>query len=297
MNVHHLELFYYVAKHGGISAAARRMPYGIQQPAVSGQMGKLEEEVGAKLFERTPFRLTKAGERLLAHVGPFFENLDTLAAQLREDAEPELWIGASEFMLRDHIPAVMKRLGARHANVRLGLRAGPPAQLEIWLREGEIDVAIGPLGARPPARLRQLELARVPLVLLVGCGTEVRTADELWARKKVTTPLIGLPAETNLMRSFQRELKRRGVSWPQKIEAPSMELVASYAANGDGIGVSFAEPALSRRRRLRVLPLAGFPPLTMGLLLRREPSALVQALVEEAAAYARGIWPGWTTSA
>jgi hypothetical protein len=28
MNIHHLELFYYVAKHGGISDAIRHMPYG-----------------------------------------------------------------------------------------------------------------------------------------------------------------------------------------------------------------------------------------------------------------------------
>ena len=37
MNIHHLELFYYVARHGGISEAVRNMPYGIQQPAISGQ--------------------------------------------------------------------------------------------------------------------------------------------------------------------------------------------------------------------------------------------------------------------
>src|SRR3982750_3662283 len=88
MNVHHLELFYYVAKHGGISAAVRRIPYGIQQPAVSGQMGKLEEEVGVKLFERSPFRLTIPGQKLFAHVQPFFENLGPLAAQLREVTKP-----------------------------------------------------------------------------------------------------------------------------------------------------------------------------------------------------------------
>ena len=45
MNIHHLELFYYIAKHGGI-AAVRNMPYGIQQPAVSGQIAKLEEALG-----------------------------------------------------------------------------------------------------------------------------------------------------------------------------------------------------------------------------------------------------------
>ena len=32
MNIHHLELFYYVARHGGISEAVRKMPYGIQHP-------------------------------------------------------------------------------------------------------------------------------------------------------------------------------------------------------------------------------------------------------------------------
>jgi len=42
MNIHHLELFYFVAKHGGIAGAVRNIPYGIQQPAVSGQIAKLE---------------------------------------------------------------------------------------------------------------------------------------------------------------------------------------------------------------------------------------------------------------
>ena len=51
MNIHHLELFYFVAKHGGIAAAVRNIPYGIQQPAVSGQIAKLEESPGTKLFQ------------------------------------------------------------------------------------------------------------------------------------------------------------------------------------------------------------------------------------------------------
>ena len=54
-NVHHLELFFYVAKFGGITPAVRKMPYGIQQPAVSGQMLQLERSLGVKLFNRRPF--------------------------------------------------------------------------------------------------------------------------------------------------------------------------------------------------------------------------------------------------
>ena len=50
MNVHHLELFYYVARHGGIMPAVRNIPYGIQQPAVSSQIAQLEEFLGVTLF-------------------------------------------------------------------------------------------------------------------------------------------------------------------------------------------------------------------------------------------------------
>jgi hypothetical protein len=52
MNIYHLELFYFVAKHGGIAAAVRNVPYGIQQPATSGQIARLEESLGTKAFQR-----------------------------------------------------------------------------------------------------------------------------------------------------------------------------------------------------------------------------------------------------
>ena len=59
MNIHHLELFYYVARHGGIVPAVRNMPYGIQQPAVSGQIdfAHLQKSFGfgaGRFMERKP---------------------------------------------------------------------------------------------------------------------------------------------------------------------------------------------------------------------------------------------------
>lgn len=68
MNVHHLELFYYVAKHGGIMPAVRNIPYGIQQPAVSAQVAQLEEFLGVTLFQRRPFALTPAGEKRIGNL-------------------------------------------------------------------------------------------------------------------------------------------------------------------------------------------------------------------------------------
>ena len=56
MNIHHLELFYYVARHGGITEAVRNIPYGIQQPAVSGQVAQLEEYLGVTLVPAAAVR-------------------------------------------------------------------------------------------------------------------------------------------------------------------------------------------------------------------------------------------------
>src|SRR5947207_444911 len=123
MNVHHLELFYYVARHGGISPAVRHMPYVIQQPAVSAPMRTLEEDIGTKLFERTPFRLTPAGEKLFSHAEPFFSNLTAVAQRLQQKALPHLRVGASDVVLRTHFPVVLERLRHHHPKVRLALRS------------------------------------------------------------------------------------------------------------------------------------------------------------------------------
>ena len=79
MNVHHLELFYYVARHGGIMPAVRNIPYGIQQPAVSAQVRQLEQELNTSLFERlgTKIALTAAGRIYADHAEQNPEWLET----------------------------------------------------------------------------------------------------------------------------------------------------------------------------------------------------------------------------
>jgi DNA-binding transcriptional LysR family regulator len=296
MNVHHLELFYYVARHGGISAAVRHIPYGIQQPAVSGQMRALEESAGVKLFERSPFKLTPAGERLFAHVQPFIENLGSVVGELRAEQEPELRIGGAELVLRDHVPIVMQRLRAAHPRIRLSLHSGFQAQVEDWLRDGRIDVAITAIGPKAPLRLRQLPLVRIPLVLQVHRSSPWKSVDELLAGKRITEPLVGQPAVTAIMQSFQRDLKRRGVRWPQAVEATSVELITRYVANGEGCGVNLGISSIIRHREIRALPLDGFSPMTMGVLWRGELSALLRSVVGEVQRYSHERFPEWAVS-
>src|SRR5256885_6672116 len=108
MNIHHLELFYYVARHGGIMEAVRNIPYGIQQPAVSGQVAQLEEFLGVTLFHRRPFALTPPGEKLYKYISPFFGNLEAIASDLQGGKAHQIRIGAATVILRDHLPALFQ---------------------------------------------------------------------------------------------------------------------------------------------------------------------------------------------
>src|SRR5215470_1545307 len=103
MNIHHLELFYYVARFGGITEAVRNIPYGIQQPAVSGQVAQLEEYLGVVLFQRRPFALTPAGQKLYRFVHPFFSSVEGVPSELQGGKPKNNRFGASTMVLRDHL--------------------------------------------------------------------------------------------------------------------------------------------------------------------------------------------------
>ena len=247
MNIHHIELFYYVAKHGGISEAIRHMPYGIQQPALSAQILRLEDDLGVKLFTRRPFSLTPPGEKLHQFIQPFFAGLETVAAELHPEAAPHLRIGAPELVLRDHLPDLLKGLRPRFPRLKLSLRSGYQPQLETWLEQREIDLALTPLESNPPASLKMVSLLRLPLALLVPRRSQIQDAPDLWTRDKIEEPLICLPPTETASKNFQEGLARLGVDWPPSVEASSLEVISTYVLEGYGIGLSVAVPGSHSR--------------------------------------------------
>ena len=280
MNVHHLELFYYVAKHGGISQAVRHMPYGIQQPAVSGQVLALEEALGTPLFQRRPFTLTPAGKRLAEFITPFFENLDAVSAELRGEAGQRLRLAASAQALRDHVPDLLKKLHRQTPLVQLCLQEASQAQAEELLARQEIDLAITELADRPTAGLKAHTLLRLPLVLLVRADSALHSARELWGSETIRHPLVAYGEQQTLTRQFQNELRRKGHRWTVSVEASSMDLVETYVAEGFGIGLSVEVPGNRLRSTLRPLPLPGFAPLVVAAFWQGKLPPLPAAFLE-----------------
>src|SRR5438876_9166744 len=183
MNIHHLELFYYVAKHGGIAAAVRNMPYGIQQPAVSGQIARLEEALGAKLFNRRPFSLLPAGADLFQFVKPFFDNVETVAGRIR-GASHQLCIAAPSIVLHDYVPELLRRVRRRFPIFRLELHEAARSDAERLLQVGEIDVAITVIDSKRRPEVHSRPLLELPLILLVKKSTTSRPRNNYGAGTK-----------------------------------------------------------------------------------------------------------------
>lgn len=289
MNIHHLELFYYVARHGGITAAVRKMPYGIQQPAISAQILQLEETLGLVLFDRRPFRLTRAGEALYAFITPFFGGLDDLAQQLQGGEQTHLAIGAQELILRDYLPPILRAIRAQIPKFTFTLHALGVAEIDDRLREQQIDLGLLPVSDRPSEGIRQRIVVDLPPCLLVREDHPLRQAATLWRKKEIDDALVALPIQSPLTAAFQKTLRKRRIEWPPSLELPSLDLIARYVVDGYGIGLSVVLPHTNQAPAgTRSIPLPGFSGLSVGARWLGAGSPLLHRFVEATITFARG---------
>jgi DNA-binding transcriptional LysR family regulator len=297
MNIHHLELFYYTARHGGIAEAVRNIPYGIQQPAVSSQIAQLEEHLGVTLFQRRPFALSQPGKKLFDFVQPFFSNLEAIESELQGGPVPRLRLGGPAIVLRDYFPRIFQNLRHKFPGLKLALREGDQPELESLLRRGEIDLAITLLENKTGAAIQSLPLVELPLVLLAPKESKITEAAQLWRRDKISETLICLPPDEMVSRHFQQGLAKLGVDWFPGIETSALDLIAIYVAGGFGLGVSVAVPQVKFPRQIRAISLPDFSPVVVGALWRGKAKPLLQACLEEFQSRARALKSGGQAAA
>ena len=280
MNIHHLELFYHVARHGGISEGVRNMPYGIQQPAMSSQIIQLEQHLGVTLFQRRPFQLTPAGQELFAFIRPFFEQLEGVEEKLRSGGTYEhVRIGGAEIILRDHLPGPLQALKKKFPGLRVTLRSGYLPELEGLLQRKELDFAVTLLEDKLPPGVTGVPLLQLSLGLLVPKASPFRSAEDLWQRDKIDDALICLPLREPITRRFQQGLANRGVEWFAGIEVSSLDVLEAYVLNGYGIGLTVIAPKTPVSSGVRVLALPDFPQVTIGALWQGKLTPILQALL------------------
>jgi DNA-binding transcriptional LysR family regulator len=290
LNVHHLELFYYVARAGGITPALKLIPYGIQQPAVSSQVAQLEDAVGAKLFHRRPFSITPVGREVFEFIAPFFGGLPQLATNVQGRSGAQLRLAATAGVMREYFPPLLRTLEQRVPGLRLSLREARPTSAARMLREHEVDLAFALHERRHAEGLQFEPLVKLPMMLLVERDAPFSNAAAvLRAAAGGGLPLIAPPPGDELTDAFHAELRRRRIKWDVRIEAPVLDLVEAYVAEGFGVGLTVSLPGHAIPRGIRALKLGGFPLLVYGMFWHGRTTAPAQACMEIARQFVKSL--------
>lgn len=211
-----LATFLEVYRTGSLSAAADRL--GVSQPAVTGQLARLEEQLGARLFvrSRTGAAPTERAVALAAQVGL---HVDGLRAALTPDAEA---------------PAVrgLVRLGG--AAELMTVRVLPA------LAAGHLDLVVS--SVRP----RQDDVVAAPLVdeefLLVGPPSLAHTVDpERLAADPVGAlshlPLVAYAEDLPVVRRYWRSEFGRRPPNVTSLVVPDLRAVLAAVTAGAGVSV------------------------------------------------------------
>ncbi len=139
------KLFIDAAELGSLSKVATA--YGTSQPHVSRQISELEEECGGRLFQRTGrgVVLTDLGQRIAPKVRAWLTSTEQLVNDIRTSAGTPIGtvrIGCLPSTAHPLVTQLFHRIRDRYPLIRLVVREGQGAQLERWLDDGSVDLAI-----------------------------------------------------------------------------------------------------------------------------------------------------------
>lgn len=243
--------FLAVAEEGSISAGARRVFR--TQSTASTQLQALEEQLGARLFDRDTRRLalTAEGARFIAHARRLLEvNQAALSALREERPRPVLRIGFSEYFKPDQLARFARRLHAQWPEHRFELRVAQSRMLEQAFDAEHLDLAVvSRLTRGRPSAAQQLEAEPLRWV----------SAPQLPLPEQGAVPLVLLPPDCPLHALALSALTRAGV--PHYVAVTCSGTAGVLAALRGGLGVGCLnesalvdELAHCRQARLPALP-------------------------------------------
>lgn len=287
---HQFELFYYVARYGGIVAAARNFPSGIGPPAISGQMSGLESRLGVRLFERKPFQLTGPGLQLYAQLRQSYDGLGALVKQLRDGPVHVLRLAADDMIGPAFLPTLIAATAPRSPDTGFELLTSPPDAAETWLCERQVHLLITAADRRIRG-VRSLTLARPGLRLLVRRKAKISSPGHFWRQRKIAEPLICPLQPGAVHQAFGRGLRALHVEWPAGIRVDSTALMLQLVADGHGVGVGVELPSQAQHPEILAIPLPNFEPMPLVALWRRAAEPQLGPWLVAARNTARRLWP------
>lgn len=238
MDTDHLRHFLAIAQLGSLTRAAARA--NLTQPALSGQLKRLEQEVGAPLFQRLGrgLRLTPAGEVLRDHAMRALATLDAAreaVGSLGSLANGTLAIGGGATVTAYLLPGILRQFHADHPGVRFSIREAPSRTIAEAVTAGELDAGFVTLPISGP-RLTVTTWLVDELVLLVPPAHPLRRRRRFQWHDLHQQPLIAFEPRSAVRELLDRALADHDVTPAVVMEVRSIATITAMVEAGIGLG-------------------------------------------------------------
>ena len=261
-----LRTFVAIVDTGGLTSAGRKV--GRTQPAITHQIGRLEDLIGRTLFDhnRRKLSLTHDGEILLEFARAMLRiNDEALDRFSGTGIAGHVTLGTPDLYASYILPSVLEDFSRSHPNVEIELRCTRSIHLHAAMERNEIDIAL--MTNQPEFRRGEL-IRREPLVWVAGVGSN----PEL--RRPI--PLAVLPQGSVYRAHALEALGAAGLQW--SIRSVCDSIAGLQAAVFAGLAVS-VYPRCAVVTDVRLLDEAdGFPRLpSIELVLHRKSQGISDA--------------------
>ncbi|HSV53088.1 MAG TPA: LysR substrate-binding domain-containing protein [Burkholderiaceae bacterium] len=294
--------FLAIAELGSLTRAALFLDS--NQSLLSRQLNALERECSARLFNRTGrgVALTDIGQRVFPHVKALLTDAEQLELEIRGEArEPtgRVTIGSLPSITNPIVGRLFQQLRRRHPAIQLKILEGSSGQVEEWMADARIDIAIlYRYGKILPTH--EQHLATVDSYLIGADGDKLTAAQEIPFSALNGLPFILPGAPNGLRTALDATARQEHITLTPVIEADSLPLMRSTVAEARlytvlPIHAVWTEVKEGRLQAAKIVSPALQRTVSMELTRTKGPAKAVQAvaneivaIVEEAAA--SGMW-------
>lgn len=237
MDFDQLETFLEVARTLSFSRAAEKRFR--TQPAISSQIRALEEEVGARLFDRSGGKvsLTAAGKTFQNYVEEALmarRNVITAMAELERIPRGELVVAANEGTSLHILPEVFAEFKRQYPTVSVNIMRSEHPKIMEHVIDNTVDFGVVSLPVNDN-RMQVVIIHRDDAVLIAAPSHPAAKLKQPALADLAPYPLV-LPKVGRTRDALEAAFHQRGLKMNVAMELDSSELLKRFVAAGVGIG-------------------------------------------------------------
>ena len=232
------KVFYEVANEKSISKGAEKLS--ISQPAVTQSIKTLEDELGGKLFIRTPkgVILTNEGRELFDYIREgmnYFVNGTNKFTSLKNLEEGVINIGSTTTISEHYLMSYLKEFHNKYPNIDINITNDLTDNLIKNLRNGTLDIIIT---AIPNHEIKDIDYKTISTLNDIFVGSSKYKDKKFNNINELLKEDILLQKNPSITRNnFDQFLKENNLVCNPKMEVVSHGLLTELAENGFGVAL------------------------------------------------------------